>query len=177
MFKRMAKRGLTVAKKIAGAGKGIIVGGPGVGYGVGEFSDFEKMRSEAAAQDALEGNVTAGSEFDVVAEGTVEISAEDLRVLLEVEAVEDHPTLLDVRQNHEWKSGHLPGAVHVPLAVLESRVADLDTERPIVTYCGSGMRSIDASYVLKREGRYDVRSLAGGITAWKQANNPVVVPD
>jgi rhodanese-related sulfurtransferase len=39
------------------------------------------------------------------------------------------------------------------------------------------MRSIDASYVLKREGRYDVRSLAGGITAWQQANNPVVVPD
>jgi len=177
VLKRFAKRGLTVAKKLAGAGKGIIVGGPGVGYGVGEYEDFEKIRAAAAEQDALEGNVTAGSEFDAVAEGTVEISAEDLRVMLEIESVEDHPILLDVRQNHEWKSGHLPGAVHVPLAVLESRVDDLEQDRPIVTYCGSGMRSIDASYVLKRVGRNDVRSLAGGITAWKQANNQVVVPE
>jgi rhodanese-related sulfurtransferase len=177
MLKRFAKRGLTVAKKIAGAGKGIIVGGPGVGYGVGEYKDFEKIRSEAAAQDALEGNVTAGKEFEAVDEGTREISAEELRVLMEIEHSEDHPVLLDVRQLHEWSGGHLPGAVHVPLAVLESRVGDLDGDRPIVTYCESGMRSIDASYVLKRAGRHDVRSLAGGIAAWKQAKNEVIVPE
>jgi rhodanese-related sulfurtransferase len=177
MFKRIAKRGLSVAKTIAGVGKGIIVGGPGVGYGVGEYEDFEKMRADAAAQDVLEGVMTAGSEFDAVADGTKEISAEDLRVLLEIENPEDHPVLLDVRQKHEWQSGHLPDAVHVPLAVLESRVVDLDPHRSIVTYCESGMRSIDASYVLKRAGRHDVRSLAGGITAWRQAKNLVVVPE
>jgi hydroxyacylglutathione hydrolase len=176
MLKRIAKRGLSVAKKLAGAGKGIIVGGPGVGYGVSEYEDFDKIRAAAAAQDALEGNVTAGSEFDAVDDGTREISAEDLRILLEVESAEDHPVLLDVRQMHEWQTGHLPDAVHVPLAVLESRVGDLDPNRPIVTYCASGMRSIDASYVLKRAGRRDVRSLAGGIGAWKQAKNQIVTP-
>lgn len=176
MLKRIAKRGVTVARKLAGAGKGLIVGAPGVGYGVSEYEDFERIRAEAAAQDRLEGNVTAGAEFDAVAEGTVEISAEDLRVMLEIEQPEDHPILLDVRQNHEWKDGHLPGAIHVPLTVLESRIGDLEN-RPIVAYCASGMRSIDASYVLKRAGRTDVRSLAGGITAWKQAKNQVVVPE
>ena len=176
MLKRIAQRGITVAKKLAGAGKGIIVGGPGVGYGVSEYEDFDRIRAEAAAQDELEGNVTMGSEFDAVTEGTREISAEDLRVLLEVEAAEDHPVIIDVRQNHEWLAGHLPDAVHVPLAVLESRVADLDPDRPIVTYCATGVRSIDASYVLKRAGRHDVRALAGGIVAWQQAKNAVVVP-
>ena len=176
MLKRIAKRGLTVAKKLAGAGKGIIVGGPGVGYGVGDYEDFEKIRAAAAEQDRLEGNVTEGAEFDAVTEGTREISAENLRILLEIEDGDDQPVLLDVRQNHEWKAGHLPGAVHVPLAVLESRTGDLDPKRPIVTYCGTGMRSIDASYVLKRVGRHDVQSLAGGIAAWRQANNEIVIP-
>ena len=168
MFRRLAKKGLDAVKNMLTADD------IGVGYGVSEFEDFERLREEARQQDVVEGNVTAGAEMDAIAEGTREIGAEDLRVLLEVEDVEDHPVILDVRTAHEWGQGHLENAMHIPLQELEDRWKELPHGRPVITYCASGMRSIDASYVLKRQGFDDVRSLAGGITAWAQAGNVLV---
>ncbi|MCO4768387.1 MAG: hypothetical protein KDA24_00045 [Deltaproteobacteria bacterium] len=174
MFKRILKRGAKAAKTAKEMGKGLILGAPGVGHGVAEYEDFERIRAEAARLDRVEG-VTAddGNDLEAISAGTREISAEDLRILLEVEQPEDHPILLDVRQPREWAEGHLPRAVHIPLGALDDRLGELDLDRAIVTYCASGMRSIDASYVLKRHGVTDVRSLAGGIHAWQRAGSPV----
>jgi len=175
MFKRALKRGLKVAQTAKEMGKGLILGAPGVGHGVGEYEDFERIRAEAALMDRQEG-VTAddGAEFEVISAGTREISAEDLRILLEVEQPEDHPLILDVRQSSEWAAGRLPNAVHVPLGTLEDRLHELSTANGVVTYCASGMRSIDASYILKRHDVHDVRSLAGGIEAWERAGSTIV---
>jgi hydroxyacylglutathione hydrolase len=174
MLKRALKRGLKVAKTAKEMGRGLILGAPGVGYGVGEFEDFERIRREAAAKDIEEGVAADdGAEFEVISAGTREISAEDLRILLEVEEKEDHPLILDVRRPAEWAEGHLPNAVHVPLSTLEDRLDELSFDNGVVTYCASGMRSIDASYVLKRHGVNDVRSLAGGIHAWQRAGSPI----
>ncbi len=174
MLKRALKRGLKVAKTAKEMGKGLLLGAPGVGHGVAEFEDFERIRSEAAARDMEEGvSADDGAEFEAISAGTREISAEDLRVLLEVEEKEDHPLILDVRRPSEWTEGHLPDAVHVPLSTLEDCLTDLSFDNGVVAYCASGMRSIDASYVLKRHGVKDVRSLAGGIQAWERAGSPI----
>ena len=174
MLKRIVNKGLRAAKKAAGVVDGLVNGPPGPGYGVPEFSEFERIRSEARAQDQAEGSA-AGSdaEMEAIEDGTHEISAEDLRVLLEIEEGDDLPVLLDVREDAEWRSGHLPDAQHIPLGQLDERAIEVDRNRSVVVYCATGMRSIDGSYVLKRQGFPRVSSLAGGIVGWTEAGNPV----
>jgi rhodanese-related sulfurtransferase len=74
--------------------------------------------------------------------------------------------LLDVRQPEEYKSGHLPGAVFIPLPDLINKVGELDHTKPILAYCRSGNRSRAAAAFLLAEGFSKVYSIDGGITAW-----------
>jgi hydroxyacylglutathione hydrolase len=74
--------------------------------------------------------------------------------------------VIDVRNPDEWKHGHLPGAVHIPLAALPERFDELDASVPIVLHCkGGGRSSIAASY-LQSKGLSNVSNLAGGYEAW-----------
>lgn len=81
----------------------------------------------------------------------------------------DSLTLLDVRQAAEYRGGHLPGAVHIPLDELPERLDELDRERPTIVYCASGLRSHAAAAFLGRAGFGDVHQLAGGLRAWADA--------
>lgn len=74
--------------------------------------------------------------------------------------------LLDVRQPEEYRSGHLPGAVFIPLPDLIDRVGELDPAKAVLAYCRSGNRSRAAAAFLLSEGFSNVYSLDGGITAW-----------
>ncbi len=76
--------------------------------------------------------------------------------------------LVDVRSDKEWRSGHAPGARHIPLDSLESRLSELPAGTPIVTVCHSGMRSALAAHTLARHG-YTVASVRGGMLAWNHA--------
>lgn len=58
-----------------------------------------------------------------------------------VELVRDGAALLDVRERHEWRTGHAPQAVHLPLAQLDKAPQRLPKEGPVVVVCASGMRS------------------------------------
>ena len=75
--------------------------------------------------------------------------------------------LLDVRSGGEFASGHLPGAVHVPLAELSGRLRDVgsDKARPIVVYCASGIRSATAASQLRGAGYGAVHDL-GAMSRW-----------
>jgi len=75
-------------------------------------------------------------------------------------------TVVDVRTASEWKEGHVPGAVHVPLAHLVSRLPELRSRQPIVTYCQTGPRSVTAASVLRAAGIADVSNADGGFDAW-----------
>lgn len=79
--------------------------------------------------------------------------------------------LLDVREKHEWSAGHAPAARHLPLGALPARLAELPTDRPIVTVCHSGMRSARAAAILARHG-HEVYNLRGGMRAWAGAGLP-----
>jgi rhodanese-related sulfurtransferase len=177
VLKRIVKKSLNAARQAVGMVDGLVNGPPGPGYKVPEFSEFERIRAEARAQDRQEGNAAdSGEEMEAIQDGTHEISAEDLRVMLEIEDADDGPVLLDVREDFEWKAGHLPGAQHIPLGQLDERAIEVDRNRPVVVYCASGIRSIDGSYVLKRQGFPRVSSLAGGISGWQEAGNAVDLP-
>ncbi|CAN5139861.1 MBL fold hydrolase [soil metagenome] len=75
---------------------------------------------------------------------------------------------LDVRELAEWNRGHVPGAVHIPYADLQARLDELPRDRPVVTYCESGVRSSLAASVLAAAGR-ETRNMRGGFTAWERS--------
>jgi molybdopterin/thiamine biosynthesis adenylyltransferase/rhodanese-related sulfurtransferase len=81
-------------------------------------------------------------------------------------------TLLDVREPWEVQIAHLPGAVVIPLGLLEAEleqgIAGLDPSSPVVAYCHHGVRSATALEMLHRHGFTAARHLEGGIDAWSR---------
>jgi rhodanese-related sulfurtransferase/DNA-binding transcriptional ArsR family regulator len=79
-------------------------------------------------------------------------------------------TLLDVRPEDEFALGHLPGALNVPLAELDRRLAELPKHREIVAYCRGPycVLSFEAVAALRARG-YRVRRLEDGFPEWKAA--------
>ena len=82
----------------------------------------------------------------------------------------DDLVVLDVRQPGETEGGIIPGAVTVPLTLLNQRLAELDPAAPTVVYCAGGFRSMIASSRLEQAGFADVSDLIGGYGAWEQAH-------
>jgi hydroxyacylglutathione hydrolase len=74
--------------------------------------------------------------------------------------------VVDVRSPEEWSKGHLPGAIHIPLARLPDRIGELDASAPIVLHCKGGGRSSIATSFLQSRGLTKVSNLAGGFDAW-----------
>ncbi len=82
--------------------------------------------------------------------------------------------IVDVREQHEWDAGHIPGAEHVALATVEQEIPRrFPKDAPIVTQCRSGVRSAKAAFALQQAGYTNVASMAGGILAWEEAGLPV----
>ena len=100
-----------------------------------------------------------------------EISAPDLAERL---AAEPDLLLLDVREAWEWELCRIAGAQLMPLSEFAARLPDLPPDRPIVTYCHAGVRSLKALDQLRAAGYTAVQSLAGGIDAWSRLVDPAV---
>jgi rhodanese-related sulfurtransferase len=98
---------------------------------------------------------------------TREVTREEARRL-----VEEGAQLVDVRADHEWEAGRIPGAVHVPLAELDERTGEIDQDRPVVLYCRGGTRSSMAAEALAAAG-YDAAKLSGGIVGWEEEGLPL----
>ena len=81
--------------------------------------------------------------------------------------------LIDVREPDEYQSGHVPGAVSIPLGVVPLRAHELPRNSPVYLICQGGGRSMQAAEVLDKAG-YDVHSVAGGTNAWSGAGKPLV---
>jgi rhodanese-related sulfurtransferase len=81
---------------------------------------------------------------------------------------------VDVREDHEWVEGRLPGAVHVGRGILERDIEKQisDYAAKVVLYCGGGYRSALAADNLQKMGYSQVFSLAGGIRAWRDQSLP-----
>lgn len=102
----------------------------------------------------------------------VPISAE--RVLEIITEGEDY-FILDVRSGDEYDSGHIQGAVLIPVSELEGRLEELPEDKPIIVYCRSGSRSASAAGILVENGFGEVYDMGGGITEWMEKGYPVEV--
>jgi molybdopterin/thiamine biosynthesis adenylyltransferase/rhodanese-related sulfurtransferase len=93
----------------------------------------------------------------------------------EAAARDDGSVFVDVREQNEWDTGYIPGALHVPLATVEEQIENLvpDRKLPVVLYCARGNRSAYAAKTLEGLGYEHVASLAGGIEDWKTQGLPL----
>jgi len=82
--------------------------------------------------------------------------------------------LVDVREDNEWQSGHIPGAVHMGRGIIERDIekAVPDHGTPIVLYCGGGFRSALSAENLQKMGYTNVISMDGGWRHWTEAGFP-----
>ncbi len=85
----------------------------------------------------------------------------------------DRATVLDVRGEGEWKSGHLPGSLNVPVASLDGRVNEIPRDRPVIVHCQTGARAAIAASLLRTRGFSDVRFFPGGFAEWHAAGQQV----
>ncbi|EDL64223.1 rhodanese-like domain-containing protein [Bacillus sp. SG-1] len=74
--------------------------------------------------------------------------------------------LIDVREDDEVAEGKIPGAVHIPLGSVESRMNELDKSKEYVMVCRSGGRSGRACQLLESQG-FEVINMNGGMLAWE----------
>ncbi len=82
--------------------------------------------------------------------------------------------VVDVREKDEWDEGHIPGATHMSRGTIEFDIEEKvpDPDAMIICHCGGGGRSALAAESLQKMGYKNVRSMAGGFKAWKDAGLP-----
>lgn len=82
----------------------------------------------------------------------------------------DKPLVVDVRPSHEYREGHVPGALSLPLAELgaDPSVLPKDLDAPILSICQRGNASLSGVLVLKSLGYRNVKSVNGGTIAWRE---------
>ena len=83
-------------------------------------------------------------------------------------------TLVDVRGEDEWRTGHVPGSINVPVAMLDQQAGRLSSARPVIVHCQTGARAAIAASVLKARGLDEVGVFAGGYAEWTAAGQPRV---
>jgi rhodanese-related sulfurtransferase len=96
---------------------------------------------------------------------------EAVRLINHEEAV-----VVDVRDDQEYRQGHVLNALPIPYGLMEERLQELEPykSRPLIVYCRTGQRSARACALLRKQGFARLYKLSGGLTAWRGADLPVV---
>lgn len=99
-----------------------------------------------------------------------EISPEEARAQVQ----HGEAVLIDVREESDFRDAHAEGAKHLSKGVIELEIEEEvpDPNDVIICYCGGGSRSALAADNLQKMGYTNVRSMAGGLRAWKEAGLP-----
>ena len=97
--------------------------------------------------------------------GVPSITVDQLEELLHQDAVR----LIDVREESEFRGGHVPGAVNIPKGKLGQRLDKLKKDKPYAVICASGSRSMGATGQLLEAGFEGTVSVSGGTSAWARS--------
>ncbi|NLW98102.1 MAG: thioredoxin [Actinomycetales bacterium] len=103
-----------------------------------------------------------------LADKPLEISADDF-----VTGHAEGRTVVDVREPMEYRAGHVPGAVLMPMRQVAERAGELPTDEPVYVICATGNRSQSMAQLLRRAG-VEAYSVAGGTEVWAAAGREVV---
>jgi SulP family sulfate permease len=79
------------------------------------------------------------------------------------------PMVIDVREQREYRLGHIPQAQLIPLLKLFGDISQVPKDHPVIFVCRAGRRSTRATYALANQGFENVRALRGGMLAWEAA--------
>ncbi len=99
---------------------------------------------------------------------------------IDIDVLESRPpdaVILDIREPEEYAHGHVPGAISLPQADLASRLDEIPRDRPVITLCERGMRSLRGAQFLIQMGITQVVSVTGGTAAWREAGKPLAFGD
>lgn len=91
------------------------------------------------------------------------------------EAVANGAFLVDVREPGEYKEGHLPDAVNIPLRTLADNLDKIPADKPVFVYCKSGHRGALSTAALQILGYGNVKSFPPGFVGWEKAGEPVAM--
>jgi len=89
---------------------------------------------------------------------------------------DNEAVFVDVREEKEFKAGHIKGARNIPVNQLDKHLHEIEKykEKDVVVYCESGMRASRVTGKLKKQGFTKLSSIAGGLAGWEKANLPLV---
>ena len=94
----------------------------------------------------------------------VDISVDEaLRLWQNKEAI-----IIDVRTPGEYRDGHIPGVVNIPLDELEKRIGEIPKDKKVVLICRTGSRSAQGTRLLRSKGFNNVYNSTGGMSTWKR---------
>ena len=82
--------------------------------------------------------------------------------------------LVDIREDWERAVCLIAGSIEIAMATLPGALDRLDPDRPVVTLCHHGVRSLRAAAWLRQQGFVQAVSLAGGIDAWARQVDPAM---
>ena len=107
-----------------------------------------------------------------VSRGGRSVSAQELVNLVNREGA----VVVDVRDQKEFKEGHIVDAFNIPHAAISSRMKEIDKfrEKPVIVACKMGQHSGSVGAALRKAGFQNVARLRGGIMEWRSQNLPVV---
>jgi len=96
--------------------------------------------------------------------GITQVNAESAREMIEDPGI----AIFDVRTLPEFRSGHVKGAIPIPVAEIDGKIGSLASyrDRQVLVCCLSGARSMTASRVLRKNGFNRVTNLKGGMNDW-----------
>lgn len=78
--------------------------------------------------------------------------------------------LIDVRDDHEFNAGHIPGAINIPVDDVRSRMNEIRADKNIYIYCQIGLRGYLAQRILLQNGFKNVFNISGGFKLWSACN-------
>lgn len=83
---------------------------------------------------------------------------------------EKKAVIVDVREDDEWNSEHIAGAIHIPLDQLQARLPELQSykDTTVIAQCKGGKRSLKALEILQSAGFTKAYSMDGGLNAWTE---------
>ena len=103
------------------------------------------------------------------------MSVQEISVNELIELVESGSLVVDVREPDEYVSGHIPGAILVPLSTVLENSSEFVSEDTVYVVCRSGGRSMQACELLHDNGIVNVVNVAGGTRGWISLGNEVVI--